>query len=54
MQQPEHVAADRRLPQTRPELQAWVHEHLGLDAAAEAELLDAIDGVFSRHERLWQ
>ena len=54
MHQSEHVAADRRLPQTRPELQAWVHEHLALDPTAEAQLLDAIDGVFSRHERLWQ
>jgi diguanylate cyclase (GGDEF)-like protein len=54
MQQPEHVAADPRLPQTRPELQAWVREHIRLGASAEAELLDAIDAVFSRHERLWQ
>jgi diguanylate cyclase (GGDEF)-like protein len=54
MQQQEHFAAGPRLPQTRPELEAWVHEHMQLGSAAEAELLDAIDAVFSRHERLWQ
>src|SRR5436190_7637872 len=41
-------------PQTRNELQAWVREHLRLPPAAETELLSAIDGVFTRHERLWQ
>src|SRR3954462_11080277 len=54
MQQPEQFAADSRLPQTRSELEAWVHEHTQLGDAAEAELLDAIDAVLSRHERLWQ
>jgi diguanylate cyclase (GGDEF)-like protein len=54
MQQPEQFAADSRLPQTRSELEAWVHEHIQLEGAAEAELLDAIDAVLSRHERLWQ
>src|SRR5678815_29283 len=42
------------LPQTRSELQVWVHEHLRLTADTEASLLAAIDAVFSRHERLWQ
>jgi diguanylate cyclase (GGDEF)-like protein len=41
-------------PQTRSELPTWVHEHLHLSAAQEAELLAVIDAVFSRHERLWQ
>jgi GGDEF domain-containing protein len=41
-------------PQTRSELQAWVHEHLQLTPAAEAALLAAIDAVFMRHEHLWQ
>jgi diguanylate cyclase (GGDEF)-like protein len=41
-------------PQTRTELQAWVRERLHLPPAIEAELLQAIDAVFSRHERLWQ
>ena len=41
-------------PQTRTELQAWVRDHLQLAPAAEQTLLAAIDGVFTRHERLWQ
>jgi diguanylate cyclase (GGDEF)-like protein len=41
-------------PQSRAELQAWVHEHLQLTAAAEAELFSIVDAVFIRHERLWQ
>ena len=42
------------LPQTRSELQAWVHDHLRLSGEAERSLLAAIDAVFTRHERLWQ
>ena len=42
------------LPQTRSELQLWVHEHLRLSADAEQALLSAVDVVFTRHERLWQ
>ena len=41
-------------PQTRSELQAWVHEHLRLTPEAESALLAAIDAVFTRHEHLWQ
>lgn len=41
-------------PQTRNELQTWVREQLRLSGAAEQALLQAIDTVFSRHERLWQ
>ena len=41
-------------PQTRSEVPAWVREHLHLGGPQEAELLAVIDGVFSRHERLWQ
>src|SRR5689334_3665271 len=41
-------------PQTRNELQAWVRNHLKLAAATEQALLNAIDAVFTRHERLWQ
>src|SRR5882762_3148323 len=41
-------------PQTRTELQLWVHEHLQLSSDMEAALLAAIDAVFTRHERLWQ
>src|SRR5436853_477128 len=42
------------LPQTRNELQVWVHEQLKLAAPIETALLAAIDAVFTRHERLWQ
>jgi diguanylate cyclase (GGDEF)-like protein len=41
-------------PQTRHDLQAWIHEHLHLQSDLEALLLSAIDAVFTRHERLWQ
>src|SRR4051812_5875698 len=41
-------------PQTRNELQAWVREQLKLPNPAETSLLNAIDAVFTRHERLWQ
>src|SRR5437868_2172267 len=41
-------------PQTRNELQAWVHDRLSLDPALEGALIAAIDAVFTRHERLWQ
>src|SRR5678815_4641657 len=51
--QPETLGLDS-LPQTRPELQSWVRERLQLDPSVEAELLRAMDAVFSRHERLWQ
>lgn len=42
------------LPQTRSELHIWIRERLGLAPALEALLLEAIDGVFRRHEHLWQ
>jgi diguanylate cyclase (GGDEF)-like protein len=41
-------------PQTRSDLQRWVREQLRLPASAESALLDAIDTVLVRHERLWQ
>jgi GGDEF domain-containing protein len=41
-------------PQTRNELQIWVREQLNLPSAVETALLNAIDAVFTRHERLWQ
>jgi diguanylate cyclase (GGDEF)-like protein len=52
--QPEEIGSDPHQPQTRNALQAWVRDHLRLPSAVEAELLQAIDAVFSRHERLWQ
>src|SRR5205809_498922 len=42
------------LPQTRSELQGWIHDHLRLSGEMERSLLGAIDAVFTRHERLWQ
>jgi diguanylate cyclase (GGDEF)-like protein len=45
---------DAPQPQTRNELQTWVREQLGLSAPVESALLNAIDAVFTRHERLWQ
>src|SRR5262245_14882282 len=44
----------RPQPQTRNELQQWVRDTLHLPAHLESALLDAIDAVFTRHERLWQ
>ncbi len=41
-------------PQTRSELQGWVRETLRLPSTVETALLNAIDAVFTRHERLWQ
>jgi GGDEF domain-containing protein len=41
-------------PESLRDLQALVRERLNLEPADEAALLDAIDVVFSRHERLWQ
>src|SRR5512142_2081897 len=52
--QPDKVAEARRLPQTRSELQSGLREHLLLGAHLQTELRNAIDAVFTRHERLWQ
>jgi GGDEF domain-containing protein len=41
-------------PQTRNELQSWIHDRLTLEPAVETSLITAIDAVFTRHERLWQ
>src|SRR5712671_4445784 len=41
-------------PGTRSELHQWVHGKLHLPSSQEQMLLDAIDGVFLQHERLWQ
>jgi diguanylate cyclase (GGDEF)-like protein len=41
-------------PQTRSELQQWVRDRMHLPAGQEQALLDAIDNVFMKHERLWQ
>jgi len=41
-------------PQTRNELHEWVRDTLRLSPSHEHALLEAIDAVFTRHERLWQ
>src|SRR5215475_10210072 len=41
-------------PQTRSELHQWIRERMHLPAAYEQALIDAIDNVFMKHERLWQ
>lgn len=51
---PEKVGVGEDLPETRAELQAWVHQHVQLPPAVAAQLWSAIESVFSRHERLWQ
>src|SRR3954467_160662 len=51
---PEKAPSPGPQPQTRNELQTFVRERLNLPAHLETELLNAIDAVFSRHERLWQ
>jgi diguanylate cyclase (GGDEF)-like protein len=41
-------------PQTRSELHQWIRDRIHLPAGQEQALLDAIDNVFMKHERLWQ
>ena len=41
-------------PETRSDLHQWVRDRMHLPASQEQALLDAIDGVFLQHERLWQ
>jgi predicted signal transduction protein with EAL and GGDEF domain len=42
------------MPETRSDLHQWVRARLSLDREHEADLIAAIDAVFTRHERLWQ
>jgi diguanylate cyclase (GGDEF)-like protein len=42
------------LPQTRTELQTWVHDRLQLSSELESALLAAVESVIARRERLWQ
>ncbi|HZR23194.1 MAG TPA: GGDEF domain-containing protein [Vicinamibacterales bacterium] len=41
-------------PQTRSELHSWIRDTLRLPTSVEHALVNAIDAVFTRHERLWQ
>jgi diguanylate cyclase (GGDEF)-like protein len=50
----ENVANTEHAPQTLNELQVWIQQHLRLTAELEAQLIAAVDSVFTRHERLWQ
>jgi diguanylate cyclase (GGDEF)-like protein len=45
---------ERAGPGSRSELHQWVRDRLHLPVAQEQALLEAIDGVFMLHERLWQ
>lgn len=51
---PEPARAEGFPPQTRSELQEWVRAHLHLSGVLERQLLDAVDAVCIRNERLWQ
>jgi diguanylate cyclase (GGDEF)-like protein len=51
---PEPAPEPASPPETRSELQSWVRSRLHLPGPLESALLNAIDAVFSRHERLWQ
>ena len=46
--------ADDVLPQTPVELRTWVRAHLELPGPLEGQLLDAVDAVCMRSQRLWQ
>ncbi len=48
------ISSSGQQPQTRNELHVWVRDRLRLPASLESALLNAIDAVFTRHERLWQ
>ena len=52
--QPEQAPPSLVMPQTLNELQVWIRDTLRLSPELEASLLAAVDGVFMRHERLWQ
>lgn len=54
LMRPDKMIDTSVLPQTRNELRVWVRDHLHLTHANEEALVNAIDAVFTRHERLWQ
>jgi diguanylate cyclase (GGDEF)-like protein len=51
---PQRIVKNPEPPQTRSELQAWIRQQLNLSVGLEAALIEAVDAVFTRHERLWQ
>src|SRR5437867_3645308 len=54
LMQPRRFAPSGPQPRTRNQLIVWVREHCPLSSHLEAELLDAIEAVFTRHEKLWE
>ena len=42
------------LPQSRDDLQEWLHEQLDLPADLQFVVFAAIDSVFTRHKQLWE
>src|SRR5687767_443436 len=50
----EQAPSRRSQPETRSELQAWIRRSLRLAPAVESALIQALDPVFTRNERLWQ
>ena len=51
---PSKVERSGAYPQTRRELEVWIHQQLQLPPAVEVSLLANIDSVMARYERLWQ
>jgi diguanylate cyclase (GGDEF)-like protein len=41
-------------PQSRTELEQWLHEHLNLAPDLESAVVTAIDSVFTRHKQLYE
>src|SRR3982750_205168 len=55
MRMPRAVTRDEAaMPETRSDLHQWVRDRLHLPVVQEQTLLEAIDGVFLQHERMWQ
>src|SRR5207247_1547667 len=52
--QPARTSTPARLPRSRGELYAWIHEHVELSPTLESALFDAVDAVFTRHQELWE
>ena len=50
----EKAAGHGSKPETFHELQIWMRESLQLPEELETALFAAVEGVFSRHERLWK
>lgn len=51
---PVKLFSSARFPQSRNELQVWIHKHLKLEPNLKSALFAAIDAVFTRHRKLGQ